>query len=93
MNEKGETRWEGTGSDKEWHLTSDHQYIFMRQYIYSGRRKKTILYKDLTEQALLEMWTGNGQDNSEKKKVLTHFGTMQLYDKAKEAFENAFKRK
>ena len=88
MNEKGETRWEGTGSDKEWHLTSDHQYIFMRQYIYSGMRKKTILYKELTEQELLEVWNGDWQDNAEKKKILTHFGTKKLYEKAKESFEN-----
>ena len=87
MNENGEDIWTGGGCDKEWHLTSDHQYIFMRQYIYSGMRKKAMRYKDLTEQELLEIWCGDWLDNKTRKGVLTHFGTVNLYRKAREIFE------
>lgn len=87
MNANGEERWSDTRKDDEWHLISDHQYILMKGYIYSGMRKKTICYKDLTEQELLEIWLGDWVDNTERKKVLDHFGRRFLYTKAREAFE------
>lgn len=77
----------GIGADKEWHLISDHQYIFMKGYIYSGMRKKTIPYKDLSEQELLEIWCGDWVDNVERKTVLDHFGRRHLYSMARKAFE------
>lgn len=90
MNEKGESQWKATGNDKEWHLSAAHQYIFMKQYIYSGLRKRTVPYNSLTVQELLEIWAGNWQSPEERKKVLIHFGRQMLYDSAKKAFEEEF---
>ena len=90
MNEKGESQWKATGKDKEWHLSAAHQYIFMKHYIYSGLRKRTVLYNNLTVQELLEIWSGNWQSPGERKKVLIHFGRQVLYDSAKKAFEEEF---
>lgn len=87
MNENGKTFRADALSEREWHLISDHQYILMKKYIYTGMRKQTILYKDLVEQELLEIWCGDWADNAERKKVLTCFGTRILYEKARAAFE------
>ena len=87
MNANSEDRWSDTRKYDEWHLISDHQYILMKGCIYSGMRKKTIYYRDLSEQELLEIWLGDWVDNVERKKVLDHFGRRFLYAKAKEAFE------
>lgn len=72
----------------EYHLRSDHQYILMKKYIYSGMRKKTIPYKDLSEPELSEIWCGDWEDGIKRRKVLVQFGTRILYEKAQKAFEN-----
>ena len=90
MNEKGESQWKATGKDKEWHLSAAHQYIFMKQYIYSGLRKRTMPYNSLTVQELLEIWFGDWQSTEERKRVLVHFGRQMLYDGAKKAFKEEF---
>ena len=87
MNEKGESQWKSIGKDKEWHLSAAHQYIFMKQYIYSGLRKRTVPYNSLTVQELLEIWVGDWQSTEERKRVLVYFGRQMLYDSAKKAFE------
>ena len=90
MNEKGELQWKATGKDKEWHLSSAHQYIFMQQYIYSGVRKRTVPYNSLTVQELLEIWFGDWQSAEERKRVLVDLGRQMLYSSAKKAFEEEF---
>ena len=90
MNEKGESQWKAIGKDKEWHLSAAHQYIFMKQYIYSGLRKMTVLYNSLTVQELFEIWSGDWQSPEERKKVLIHFGRKTLYYSAKKAFGEEF---
>lgn len=87
MSESKKARKSCMEVDMERHLISDHQYIFMKGYIYSGLKKKTIPYKDLSEQELLEIWCGDWVDNVERSKTLTHFGTRILYEKARKAFE------
>lgn len=88
MSDNKKKRKTAVEIEPERHLISDHQYILMKKYIYSGMRKQSILYKDLTEQELLEIWCGDWRDNVERKKVLIQFGTRILYEKARESFEN-----
>lgn len=87
MTEIKKIRKSSVEVEMERHLISDHQYIFMKGYIYSGLREKTIPYKDLSGQELLEIWCGDWADNVERSKTLTHFGTRILYEKARKAFE------
>lgn len=91
MNEDGENIWHFQGKDKEWHLESLHEYIFMKDFIYSGIRKQTIPYKDLSNIELLDIWCGKWRDSAERKKVLDHFGRRWLYMKTKKVFENYLK--
>ena len=88
MGENNESRKSYAESVIEYHLRSNHQYILMKKYIYSGMRKKTILYKDLSEPELSEIWRGDWENGIERRKILVHFGTRILYEKAQKAFEN-----
>lgn len=72
-------KWDASGDD-DFFLQGKYHYFFMGEGVYSSRFRRVVRPKEFTDEDKIDIWEGDWESPSERKKVLVSCCGRKFYE-------------